>query len=126
MIAERLELWRLSNFTLQRMSSAEDIYLFHAVARENPKDERLIAIAEIRDLTAARDSGGRAIGFPQLEGVLAQALADIRHALSRRPPEAAAADQPDHPLRAPDLGHRTRDLAWRGPQAGPDGRGPWH
>ena len=85
MIAERLELWRLSNFTLQRMSSAEDIYLFHAVARENPKDERLIAIAEIRDLTAARDSGGRAIGFPQLEGVLAQALADIRHALSRRP-----------------------------------------
>ncbi len=85
MIAERLDLWRLSNFTLQRMSSAEDIYLFHAVARQNPKDERLIAIAEVRDLTPARDSGGRVIGFPQLEGVLAQALADIRHALSHRP-----------------------------------------
>jgi len=85
MIAERLDLWRLSNFTLQRLPSAEDVYLFHAVARENPKDERLIAIAEVRDLTPARDSAGRTIGFPHLEGVLAQALADIRHALGRRP-----------------------------------------
>ncbi|MGO8956149.1 MAG: carboxyl transferase domain-containing protein [Streptosporangiaceae bacterium] len=84
MIAERLELWRLSNFNLQRMSSAEDIYLFHAVARENPNDERLIAIAEVRDLTPARDSGGRAIGFPELERVLGQTLEDIRHTLSRR------------------------------------------
>ena len=85
MIAERLDLWRLANFTLRRLSSAEDIYLFHAVAKENAKDERLIAIAEVRDLTPARDSAGRSIGFPHLEGVLAQALADVRHALSRQP-----------------------------------------
>jgi acetyl/propionyl-CoA carboxylase alpha subunit/acetyl-CoA carboxylase carboxyltransferase component len=87
MIAERLDLWRLSNFNVQRLPSAEDVYLFHAVARENPKDERLIAIAEVRDLTPARDSAGRIIGFPHLEGVLAQALADIRHGLSHRPPK---------------------------------------
>jgi len=85
MIAERLDLWRLSNFTLERLPSAEDVYLFHAVARENAKDERLIAIAEVRDLTPARDSAGRTIGFPHLEGVLAQALGDIRHALGHRP-----------------------------------------
>ena len=87
MIAERLDLWRLSNFELQRWSSAEDVYLFHAIAKQNPKDRRLIAIAEVRDLTPARDSAGRVIGFPHLEAMLTQAFADIRHALGRQPPE---------------------------------------
>ena len=68
MIAERLDLWRLSNFNLERLPSAEDIYLFQAVASDNAKDERLIALAEVRDLTPARSSAGRTIGFPHLEG----------------------------------------------------------
>jgi acetyl/propionyl-CoA carboxylase alpha subunit/acetyl-CoA carboxylase carboxyltransferase component len=86
MIAERLDLWRLSNFSLERLRSAEDVYLFHAVAHENPTDERLIALAEVRDLTAARDSSGRIIGYPHMEGMVAQAFAGIRRALSGRPP----------------------------------------
>jgi acetyl-CoA carboxylase carboxyltransferase component/biotin carboxyl carrier protein len=86
MIAERLDLWRLSNFSLRRLPSAEDVYLFHAVAHANPKDERLIALAEVRDLTAARDSSGEIIGYPHMEGMLAQALADIRRALHGQPP----------------------------------------
>jgi acetyl/propionyl-CoA carboxylase alpha subunit/acetyl-CoA carboxylase carboxyltransferase component len=86
MIAERLDLWRLSNFSLRRLPSAEDVYLFHAVAHANPKDERLIALAEVRDLTAARDSSGAIIGYPHMEGMLAQALADIRRALRGQPP----------------------------------------
>ncbi len=86
MIAERLDLWRLSSFALQRLPSAEDVYLFHAVAHENPKDERLIALAEVRDLTAARDSAGTIVGYPLLEGMLAQALAGIRRALQHQPP----------------------------------------
>ena len=85
MIAERLNLWRLENFSLRRLPSAEDVYLFHATARVNPKDERLIALAEVRDLTPARDSEGRIIGYPHMEGILAQALADIRRALDDRP-----------------------------------------
>jgi acetyl/propionyl-CoA carboxylase alpha subunit/acetyl-CoA carboxylase carboxyltransferase component len=85
MIAERLELWRLSNFSLRRLSSAEDVYLFDAVATANPKDERLIALAEVRDLTAARDPEGRILGYPHLEGMVTQALADVRHALDSRP-----------------------------------------
>jgi acetyl-CoA carboxylase carboxyltransferase component len=85
MIAERLDLWRLSNFSLRRLPSAEDIYLFHAVAHANPKDERLIALAEVRDLTAARNSAGDVIGYPLLEGILAQAFADIRGALRGQP-----------------------------------------
>ncbi len=64
MLAERLNLWRLSNFKLQRLPSAEDVYLYHAVAHENPKDERLIALAEVRDLTPARDRGGQAHRLP--------------------------------------------------------------
>jgi len=85
MIAERLELWRLSNFSLRRLPSAEDVYLFHAVAHQNPNDERLIAVAEVRDLTPARDSSGQVIGYPLLEGILAQAFADFRRALRGQP-----------------------------------------
>jgi acetyl/propionyl-CoA carboxylase alpha subunit/acetyl-CoA carboxylase carboxyltransferase component len=86
MIAERLNLWRLSNFSLERLPSAEDIYLFHAIATENAKDQRLIALAEVRDLTPARGDTGSIIGYPVLENQLEQALADIRHALAGRPP----------------------------------------
>jgi acetyl/propionyl-CoA carboxylase alpha subunit/acetyl-CoA carboxylase carboxyltransferase component len=87
MIAERLNLWRLSNFRLERLPSAEDIYLFHAVAHENTKDERLIALAEVRDLTPACGAAGNIIGYPVLESQLQQSLADIRHALRGRPPK---------------------------------------
>jgi acetyl/propionyl-CoA carboxylase alpha subunit/acetyl-CoA carboxylase carboxyltransferase component len=85
MLAERLDLWRLSNFSLRRLTSAEDVYLFHAVAHANPKDVRLIALAEVRDLTAAHDSAGNIIGYPLLEGILVQAFADIRVALRGQP-----------------------------------------
>ena len=87
MLAERLNLWRLGNFELERLPSAEDIYLFHAIAHENTKDERLIALAEVRDLTPARSPTGKIIGYPVLENQLAQSFADIRHALAGRPPK---------------------------------------
>ena len=45
------------NFALERLPSAEDVYLFHGVAHDNPKDERLFALAEVRDLTPVRDDG---------------------------------------------------------------------
>src|SRR5690606_7913538 len=34
MMAERLHLWRLANFSIERLPSAEDVYLFHGVGRE--------------------------------------------------------------------------------------------
>ena len=37
MMAERLRLWRFANFSLQRVPSAEDVYLFRATARETPR-----------------------------------------------------------------------------------------
>ncbi len=86
MIGERLEVWRLSNFALRRLQSAEDIYLFHALAHTNPKDERLIALAEVRDLTPAHSPDGRIVGYPHMEEMVTQALAGIRRALGGQPP----------------------------------------
>ena len=55
MIARRLQLWRLANFDITRLSTTGDVNVFDCVARENPSDERLIAVAEVRDLTPVRD-----------------------------------------------------------------------
>ncbi len=86
-IARRLQLWRLRDFELERLPSAEDVYLFRGVARESRKDERLFAFAEVRDLTAERDAAGRITGLPHLERMLLEALASIRLFQSKRRPE---------------------------------------
>jgi acetyl/propionyl-CoA carboxylase alpha subunit/acetyl-CoA carboxylase carboxyltransferase component len=84
MMGKRLQLWRLANFKIERLPSVEDVYLFHAVARENPKDERLFAVAEVRDLTPVRDASGRVMHLPHLERMFAEAVASIRLYQSRR------------------------------------------
>ena len=85
MMAERLHLWRLSNFNIERLPSVEDVYLLHAVARDNPKDERLFACAEVRDVTPVRDEMGRIVHLPHLERMLMETMAGIRLFQSRRP-----------------------------------------
>ncbi|TMS00285.1 carboxyl transferase domain-containing protein [Nonomuraea basaltis] len=87
MIAERAELWRLSNFALERLRSAEDVYLFRGVARDNPADVRLFAIGEVRDLTPVRDDTGRIVSLPRLERMGLQALAAMREHLAATPPD---------------------------------------
>ena len=68
MIARRLQMWRLSNFEITRLPSAGgDVHLFDCVGRENPSDERLVAVAEVRDLTPVRDEHGRAVALPEVE-----------------------------------------------------------
>jgi acetyl-CoA carboxylase carboxyltransferase component/biotin carboxyl carrier protein len=85
MIAQRLQLWRLRNFRLGRLPAPEGIWLFHGVAHENPRDERLFALAEVRDVTPVRDQAGHVVQIPQFEHVLMEALAGIRRFQSRRP-----------------------------------------
>jgi len=85
MMAKRLHLWRLSNFKIDRLPSVEDVYLIHAVARDNPKDERLFACAEVRDVTPVRNEVGRIVQLPHLERMLTEAMASIRLVQSRRP-----------------------------------------
>ncbi len=85
MMAKRLHLWRLADFTIDRLPSVEDVYLLHAVAHNNPKDERLFACAEVRDVTPVRDKAGRVVQLPHLERMLMEAMAGIRRFQSRRP-----------------------------------------
>ena len=87
MMGKRLHLWRLANFEVQRLESPEDVYLLHAVGRENPRDERLLAVAEVRDLTPVRDETGRIVQLPQLERMAMEALGGLRRYQARRPPE---------------------------------------
>ncbi len=84
MVALRLQLWRLQSFRLERLPSPQEVYFFHGVAHENPKDERLFAIAEVRDLTPVRDAAGRVVQLPQLEHMLMETLASIRRFQARR------------------------------------------
>ena len=64
LMVERLHLWRLANFAVERLPAAEDIYLVRAVAHANPKDQRLLAMGEVRDLTPVRDDDGRVVALP--------------------------------------------------------------
>ncbi|HSD24795.1 MAG TPA: carboxyl transferase domain-containing protein [Solirubrobacterales bacterium] len=86
-MADRLQLKRLANFALERLpSSAEDVYLVLGRARDNPEEERLFALAEVRDLTAVRDRRGQVTSLPEFERMLVQALGGIRHFQAHRKP----------------------------------------
>ncbi|GAA2736183.1 carboxyl transferase domain-containing protein [Actinocorallia aurantiaca] len=85
-IAQRMQLERLRGFDLTRLPSLdEEVYLFRGVARENPSDDRLIAFAQVRDLTALREQDGRLLSLPTAEYSVAACLDSIRRAQSRRP-----------------------------------------
>ncbi|WP_328417989.1 ATP-grasp domain-containing protein [Micromonospora sp. NBC_00389] len=85
-IAQRMQLERLHKFDLTRLpSSDEEVYLFQCVARENPSDERLVAFAQVRDLTELREQDGRLVALPTTEAAIAACLDSIRRAQSRRP-----------------------------------------
>ncbi len=81
---QRLDLWRLKNFVGTRLPSAEDTYLMHLVAPDNPADERLVAMAEIRDAQPARDANGVVTSFPAAERVLGACLDSIRRVQAAR------------------------------------------
>ncbi len=86
MLFRRMQLTRLEKFDLERLPSAEDVYLFRGVAQGSPKDERLFAAAEVRDLTPVRDAAGRVVQLPQVERLLHEALAAMRRFQAGRAP----------------------------------------
>ena len=108
MMGHRLALWRLENFALERLVSAEDIYAFHGVAHANAKDERLFALAEVRDLTPVRDEQGRVVALPELERILVGVLETIRGFQARRRAQQAAAVEPHPALRVAGRGSHPR------------------
>ncbi|NUP27809.1 MAG: ATP-grasp domain-containing protein, partial [Nocardia sp.] len=86
-IAQRMQMKRLHKFDLTQLPSSdnEEVYLFRCVAKENPADERLVAFAQVRDLTALRDHDGRLVTLPTAESTIATCLDSIRRAQSGRP-----------------------------------------
>ena len=88
-----MQLERLREFDLTRLPSAdEEVYLFQCVARANPADERLVAMAQVRDLTALREADGRLVALPAAEDTLAACLDAIR--TSRRSARPTSASTP--------------------------------
>ncbi|MFI5937316.1 carboxyl transferase domain-containing protein [Actinoplanes sp. NPDC051494] len=85
-IAGRLQLHRLREFDLTRLPSAdEEVYLFKAVAKSNPADERLIALGQVRDLTPLRETDGRLVALPALEDMVSGCVDAIRAIQAQRP-----------------------------------------
>ncbi|MFW2387673.1 MAG: biotin carboxylase N-terminal domain-containing protein [Polyangiales bacterium] len=81
MLSKRLFLWRLKDLDTERVESAEDVNLY----RVTGKDERLICLAEVRDLTPVRNGSGRVVALPSLERTLSKCLVAIRREQSTRP-----------------------------------------
>jgi len=52
--AARVDLPRYRNFTLERMWGPEDIYCFFAVSRQDPEDQRIFVLSDVRAQPAAK------------------------------------------------------------------------
>jgi acetyl-CoA carboxylase carboxyltransferase component len=59
------------------------VHLFDCVARESPADKRLIAVAEVRDVTPVHDDAGNVIALPEVENILLGCIDAIRQARSQ-------------------------------------------
>jgi acetyl-CoA carboxylase carboxyltransferase component/biotin carboxyl carrier protein len=79
MVGRRLNLWRLRDFDITRLDAPEDVLLYHCVAPGNAADQRLVAIAQIRELAVVRDADGHVTSLPHAERAVASCLEAIRH-----------------------------------------------
>lgn len=77
-VAERMELWRLRNFELEPLDGADGTWLFAGTSREDPRDRRLFALAEVGSLTTVDDGHGEVTSVPELELALVRCLDSIR------------------------------------------------
>ena len=86
MMAERLRLWRLDEFELARLPSAEDVYLYRGVARDEPQGRAPLRARGGARPDAVRDDAGRVHALPELERVLVEALEAMRAFQAPREP----------------------------------------
>lgn len=84
MIARRLRLWRLQNFALERLPAVEDTYVFRCTEPHDGGDERIVALAEVRDLRPTYDETGGLSALPEVERILASCLEGIRAGQGKR------------------------------------------
>jgi acetyl/propionyl-CoA carboxylase alpha subunit/acetyl-CoA carboxylase carboxyltransferase component len=79
MVGRRLNLWRLREFRITRIEAPEDVLLYHCVAPNNA-DQRLVALAQIRELAVVRDAAGHVTSLPHAERAVANCGEAIRRA----------------------------------------------
>ncbi|RZT84379.1 acetyl/propionyl-CoA carboxylase alpha subunit [Pseudonocardia sediminis] len=82
LVADRLRLWRFSEFDLTRLPAAMDVHLFRATGKSVTADDRLVAMADVRELTVLRDEDGSIRSLPQLERALDACMDSLRAARS--------------------------------------------
>ncbi len=92
MVGRRLNLWRLRDFDVTRIEAPEDVLLFQCVAPENPADQRLVAVAQVRQLAVVRDEDGKVTSLPHAERAVANCLEAIRRARTARGPAGTKLD----------------------------------
>ncbi|CCH76039.1 Carbamoyl-phosphate synthase L chain ATP-binding protein [Nostocoides japonicum T1-X7] len=78
MVGRRLNLWRLREFDVTRLEAPEDVLLYRCVAPGNESDQRLVALAQVRQLAVVRGEDGRVVGLPHAERAIANCLEAIR------------------------------------------------
>ena len=92
MVGRRLDLWRLRNFRVTRIEAPEDVLLYECVARENPSDRRLVALAQVRQMSVVRDDDGTITALPHAERAVESCLESIRRERVARGRDGAKLD----------------------------------
>ena len=92
MVGRRLNLWRLRDFDITRLEAPEDVLLYHCVAPGNPADQRLVALAQIRELAVVRDADGHVTSLPHAERAVATCMEAIRRERTGRGAAGARLD----------------------------------
>ena len=135
LVGRRLHLWRLQNFHVTRVEDpatagpvADGVLLYHCVARDNPDDQRLIALAQVHRFTAVRDADGHITGIEGAETVLAACADAIGRARRDLDPAGQWLDmnhvwldiRPVTDVQPDDLADWQRAIAPQAAQAGVD------
>ena len=82
--ARRIDLARLSGFELSRQPAPEPIYCFYARAREEPADERIFVLVDLRFRSPEREAQ---LHVPAFEFAFYEAARQLRAVLSLRDPK---------------------------------------
>jgi acetyl-CoA carboxylase carboxyltransferase component len=85
-IARRIDLARLANFELERLPGGEDLYCFRGRHRENPEDERIFVLAEVRGLAPESEGREAELFVPAFENAFFEATRRLRTILGSLDP----------------------------------------
>jgi acetyl/propionyl-CoA carboxylase alpha subunit/acetyl-CoA carboxylase carboxyltransferase component len=85
-VAQRIDLARLVHFELKRLPGGEDLYCFRGRHRENPEDERIFVLAEVRGLAPESEGREARLFVPAFENAFFEATRRLRTILGSLDP----------------------------------------